>query len=242
MSKDFSGFTDVAARPVLVQKDGAGRKLVPVDLRKKGYTEAWLQQFLRNQPEILPVAEIEPVFHPLVSIGCEVPIETGSIDNLFISQRGYLTIVETKLWRNPEAKREVVAQLLDYSSVLSKWNYDKINRLVLAYTNKNEGGKKSLFEWVESQLGPLQGGREFFEETVTKNLRLGRFLGLIVGGKIQTSVVEMLSYVNRFPALAIDVALVELQPYWIEKQGAWPCSWYRVLSLARRLSSGQSCR
>jgi G:T/U-mismatch repair DNA glycosylase len=70
----------------------------------------------------------------------------------------------------------------------------------------------------------MEGGRSFFEETVVKNLRLGRFLTLIVGDKIRQSVIEMLGYYgNKYPHLATDIALVELHCYrWAAKEESWP--------------------
>jgi len=210
------------AYPFLIDKDASGQRLQQIGGKEQGYDEAWLQELLRKQPDILPVAEIEPVFYPMIAIGCEVSTETGAIDNLFISTWGYLTLVETKLWRNPEAKREVVAQVIDYASSLSKWSYDRLDNAAMEYTKKYAGAQLNLVDWVEKQLGPVEGGRDFFEETVAKNLRLGRFLALIVGDRIRQSVVEMVNYVNKYPGLALNLALVELQGYWIEERDSWP--------------------
>jgi len=210
------------AYPFLIQQDASGEALRPVAGRESTYNEAWLQELLRQHSDILPVAEIEPVFYPLISIGREVITETGVIDNLFISPRGYLVLVETKLWRNPQAKREVVAQAIDYASSLSKWNYGRLNHAVREYLAKYENVDRDLVDWVEDQLGPVEGGRHFFEDTVTKNLRLGRFLTLIVGDRIRQSLIEMLNYVNKYPHLATDVALVELQCYRWRQESDWP--------------------
>ena len=208
--------------PFLIHQDALGGALHRLDLRTQRYDEKWLQELLRQQPDILPVAEIETIFSPLASIGREVSTDVGLIDNLFISHRGYLVLVETKLWRNPGAKREVVAQAIDYASSLSKWSYKQLNDVTKAYTKKYEQGEKKLFEWVEQQCGPIEEGREFFEEVVAKNLRLGRFLTVIVGDKIRHSIIEMLNYANTYPHLAMDVAMVELQCYhWNSKQ-EWP--------------------
>jgi len=208
--------------PFIIERDGVGRKLQPTQSDEHHYNEAWLQELLRKYPEILPVAEIEPVFSPLLPIGREVSTESGPIDNLFISHRGYLVLVETKLWRNPEAKREVVAQAIDYGSSLSKWNYERLNKAARDYTKAHENSEFDLVDWVEKGLGPVEGGRDFFEESVAKNLRLGRFLTLIVGDKIRQPVVEMVKYVNKHPGLAIDVGLIELQCFWTEENGNWP--------------------
>jgi hypothetical protein len=213
---------DMKTYPFLVSEDASGQRLQPIESKKKVYDEAWLQELLRTQPDVLPVREIEPIFHPMIPIGREVATETGIIDNLFISHRGYLTLVETKLWRNPEAKREVVAQAIDYGSSLAKWNYDRLNNVAREYTGKYTSAQLDLVDWVEKQLGPVEGGRYFFEETVAKNLRLGRFLTLIVGDRIRRSVIEMISYVNKYPALALDIALVELWCYQIKRGQSWP--------------------
>jgi hypothetical protein len=169
--------------PFLIDASASGESLKAIDNRERVYDESWLQELLRRHPNILPVAEIEPVFYPLIPIGREVVTETGIIDNLFISYRGYLVLVETKLWRNPEAKREVVAQAIDYGSSISKWSYSKLNDAVRDYTKRFEKVKINLTDWVERQSGPIEGGRDFFEETVAKNLRLGRFLIVIVGDR-----------------------------------------------------------
>jgi len=211
------------ACPYLINKDASGQKLQHITIQERAYDEIWLQDVLRRHPDILPVDEIETVFYPLVPIGREVVTETGAIDNLFISHRGYLVLIETKLWRNPEAKREVIAQAIDYGSSLSKWNYNRLNGVAKEYTKRYENTELELVDWVEKQGGPVEGGRYFFEETVAKNLRLGRFLTLIVGDKIRQSVVEMLDYVNKYPQLAMDIALVELHCFrWGELKDSWP--------------------
>jgi hypothetical protein len=171
---------------------------------------------------VLPVGEIEPVFTPLVSIGKEVPVENGYVDNLFISPRGYPVLVETKLWRNPQARREVVAQAIDYAASLSRWTYDKLNQTARQYTRAHAGRETGLFEIVESETGPVEEGRAFFEEVVSKNLKLGRFLTLIVGDKIRRPLIDMLEYVNKYPGLAANVALVELQCFRLDANTDWP--------------------
>ena len=107
-----------------------------IDAAENTYSEAWLQEILRRHPEVLPVEEFGPVFQPLIPIGKEFPTEVGPIDNLFISHAGYLVLVETKLWRNPEAKREVVAQLWDYARALSHFTYAKLDDLAKDYLRK----------------------------------------------------------------------------------------------------------
>jgi len=208
--------------PYLIDQSVFGTRLRPLDTYAGVYDESWLQELLRKYPDTLPVEEIEPVFAPLIPVGCEVSTEAGFIDNLFISPRGYLTLVETKLWRNPEARREVLAQAIDYAGSISKWSYHQLDEVSRAYTRKYDSAELGMAEWVEHHYGPLEGGKLFFEDTVTKNLRLGRLLTLIVGDRVRQSMIDMLDYVNRFPHLAMDVALVELNCYYWHANEQWP--------------------
>jgi hypothetical protein len=207
--------------PFVINDKASGEQLFPIDYHTRIYDEAWLQELLRQHPEILPVAEIEPMVSDLIPIGREVITDTGIIDNLFISPTGYLVLIETKLWRNPEAKRDVVVQAIDYGSSIAKWRYEKLEDIVKAYTRKYENSEMNLAEWVGNNHS-LPDDRRYFEDTVTKNLRLGRFVTLIVGDKIRQSVIEMLNYVNKYPHLAPTVALIELQCYQLKQNESWP--------------------
>lgn len=74
------------------------------------FDEAWLQRLIMHHPSLLPVDQIEPAFHSLVPICVELPTPSGYVDNLFVTPAGDIVLVECKLWRNPKARREVVAQ------------------------------------------------------------------------------------------------------------------------------------
>jgi len=106
--------------PFLVGTDGVSHRLVPIELKQTGeYNEAWLQGLIHAHPEILPVSQIEPGFAALIPAAREVACGHGYIDNLFVTPAGDIVLVETKLWRNGEARREVIAQALDYVSARS---------------------------------------------------------------------------------------------------------------------------
>jgi len=108
------------SNPYLIKdKSGAGEALKQISLESGVFQETWLQELLDNHPTILPLDLIDDRFSNHVSIGREI----ANIDNLFINSKGLITIVETKLWRNSEAHRTVVAQILDYAKTLSKWEF-----------------------------------------------------------------------------------------------------------------------
>ena len=100
--------------PSFVSSDGQHYGLRCIDYSDKRIGEDFLQDALNKNPQVLPVGELDPSFTPLVTLGREI----ACIDNLFISPTGKMTVVETKLWRNPEATREVVGQILEYATKL----------------------------------------------------------------------------------------------------------------------------
>lgn len=208
--------------PFLFEDKDSSKPLIPLHGEKRVFDEAWLQEFLRQHPEILPAANIEFAFSPLIPIGREVATKSGPIDNLFISKLGYPVLVETKLWRNPEAKREVLAQVIDYGNCLAQWTFAQLDEATREYTRKYEKSEVGLIDWIEQRSGPAENGRVSLENTITTNLRFGRFLILIVGDRIRSSMVEILQYANRFPHLAVNVALVELRCYQLQEENSWP--------------------
>jgi hypothetical protein len=86
------------------------------------YNEAWLQRLIMRQPSLMPVDQIEPAFSTLVPFCMELPMQCGFLDNLLLTPTGDIALVECKLWRNPEARREVIAQIIDYAKEISGWD------------------------------------------------------------------------------------------------------------------------
>jgi hypothetical protein len=68
----------------------------------------------------------------------------GSLDILNVDETGLPIAVEAKLARNPQSRREVVAQVLDYVSVLRKLTVDELDDLV----------KGALTEALQKLVGP----------------------------------------------------------------------------------------
>lgn len=172
-----------------------------------------MQRLLHGHPEILPVQEIEAGFAPLIPVGREIGVAAGSIDNLFVSPEGYLTLVETKLWRNPEARREVVGQILDYAKDMARWSYTDLDQRIRAYQQLATGNVAGLVDTVKKYYALDEAEERIFIDNVSKNLRRGRFLLLIVGDGIRESVEEMVEYLSRSPQLYFTLALIELQVF-----------------------------
>lgn len=203
-------------QPIVIQNSNATLlERIPLDARL--LSEEWLQKLIHDNPNVLPVNEIETGFTPLIPIGREVATIVGNIDNLFISPEGYLTIIETKLWRNPEARREVVGQIIDYAKELNKWTFVNLDNSVKNFNqlyNKNSDG---LLSTVRKHIELDETDEQIFIDNISKNLKRGRFLLLIVGDGIRESVEDMVEYLSQNPQLYFTLALIELQIYNLNK-------------------------
>lgn len=194
--------------PFLVGLDGASHKLEQIQLGQIGaYNEAWLQQLIHTHPEILPIAQIEPGFGAPIAVAREVACGHGYIDNLFITPTGDIVLVETKLWRNAEARREVVAQALDYVSALMTMNYASFEAAVL----KAGTTAKSLHDLVADKADALE--ESAFFDTVSRNLRRGRMLVLALGDGIRQEAERLADLIQNQMMAQFTFALVEVKIY-----------------------------
>lgn len=195
--------------PTFIER-GSGRRLERAAFAGTELTEDRLQALLAENPQVLPIEDIDPSFAPPRTIGREVPTAAGPIDVLYVSPAGLVTIVETKLWRNPEARREVVGQILDYAKELSSWDYENLDAAARA-----SGHPDGLW-------GVVQGGsegvesEERFVDAVTRNLQAGRLLLVVAGDGIREGVERLADYVQEAPQSRFQLALVELQLYDLE--------------------------
>jgi hypothetical protein len=199
-------------RPFVVGTDSF-TKLERIHLTEAAFQEEWLQRLLQNAPQLLPVAEIDAIYAPLVCIGREVATPVGPVDNLYVSPKGYITIVETKLWRNPQARREVVGQIIDYAKEVARFSYEELDKRVRDYNRTYNGKDLNLFATMVER-GLLTADEEtLFTDLVEKNLNHARFLLLIVGDGIRDSVWRMTEFLNTTPNMLYNLALVELEVY-----------------------------
>ena len=188
-------------------------QLERIPLNEKHFQENWLQKIIHKNPQILPIDDIESGFAPLISLGREISTSVGYIDNLYISPNGYLTIVETKLWKNPEAKRDVVGHIIDYAKELTNWNFTKLNDGVKNSSQLYNNNSKGIIELI-NDFEKIEENEEYkIIDNIERNLKRGRFLLLIVGDGIRESVEEMVDFLSNTPQIQFTLGLVELQFY-----------------------------
>ncbi|MCY4400901.1 MAG: hypothetical protein OXE96_16415 [Gemmatimonadetes bacterium] len=160
-----------------------------------------MQELLFRHADCLPLGEIDPAYEDAVPICMELGTRAGSVDALYLTPTGKVILAEFKLWKNPDARREVIGQILDYARVLASWTYDDLEREVRQCT------ARSPFDMVSEAHSDMQ--EQLFVDRVARNLKCGEFLLLIIGDGIREGVEDIVSYVQEHSGLRFNLALVE---------------------------------
>jgi hypothetical protein len=188
-----------------------------VSKERAPYDEQWLQHLIHAHPELLPITEIEPAFEPAVPVCIELPTPKGYIDNFFITPTGNLLFAECKLWRNPEARRQVVAQVMDYIESITSWGYADLEEAMRrAQLPDGSRPQRQLYDVVgaDQELDEAD-----FVDAVSRNLRLGRGLFFIVGDGIREETESLTAHLQAHAGVHFALALVELALFRLPADG-----------------------
>lgn len=201
---------------VLMNDDGAPDVVsrVPQGEARREHT---LRDLIYDNPTMMPVHELDPSYGRLFTVAKELNIPgVGFVDVLLADERGRLVIVECKLWRNPQARREVVGQILDYARELSRYAYEDLQRQISVATKR---AGNVLYEMARSVGSDLDEAS--FVDRVARDLTAGRFLLLVVGDGIAEGTRRIGEYLRDQPGLSFEFGLIEIAEYrFAEPNGA----------------------
>lgn len=182
--------------------------LESISLEKPPYNEDWLQNLIHNHPNLVPAGEVEACFENIVPVLREFPLPSGFLDNFYITPEGYPVLVEVKLWKNQEARRKVVAQILEYAKDFAALAYEDINREIRKQIKVKNWGANPLFEMVSEYGAHIT--ESTFVDRVTRNLREGRFLLLVLGDGIREEMAALAQYLMHH-SLRYAFGMVEIR-------------------------------
>ena len=196
--------------PIVFSEDSQQRRFVPlsgISARRddpNAFNENLLQELIDATPNALPVREYLPSTTALFSLGREIPVDLGAnngyIDNLLVTNDGYLVIVETKLYRNPEGIREVIAQTLQYGMAIGQMTImeleARIKRGQSPALTRNENIRDCVSRQDAEQDRPAVLADDF-DEALERHLRRGEVLLLIVSDGIHVGVERVTHWLNE---------------------------------------------
>ena len=199
-----------------------------------GVSEAQIQDLVHRHPGSLPIEEIDPSFKAPVAICRELMTPAGPIDNFLVTPSGLPILVECKLWKNPEGRREVVAQIIDYAKELSRWTSSDLQREVSRRLGVPGNVMLDLVRAFDPSVDEIA-----FNDALSLNLRRGRFLLLIVGNGIREGVEAIAEYLQRHAGLHFSLGLVEMPLFALPDGGllVTPRVLARTVSVSRTVVS-----
>ena len=211
-------YTERMSRSAIhVDPNGQASVMKRIPFMTGSFNEAWLQEVLADNPFIIPSFEVGSEYAPLICIGREVPVGSGEtkgyIDNLYLTPSGQIVIVETKLFRNQESRRTVVAQIIDYAKELQKWDCEMLNEVAEQYTFRTEGQAKRIIDIMAAKglLGFADESR--LTDRVNDSLKKASFLLMIIGDGIRSSVQQLADFLNENTSMSFNLALAEMEIY-----------------------------
>ncbi len=180
---------------------GDGWKL----LKPHGFPdEAALHTLVEEAPQMLPLSGSPS----LIVVGREVQLGNGWADLIAIERDGRVAIIEIKLGRNPEAKRTIVAQILNYAAHLHGVDSHSFGQHILGQHLRNRGfdSLEAAFA-AEDQEGSFD--RETFSFGLEESLAEGRFRLIIVLDSAPDELVKLVGYLETVTdRLTIDLVTV----------------------------------
>jgi len=183
----------------LIDKDNAPKRMEP----RAFDSEDEFQLLIAKFPDLLTDADFgegSPRKWLLVTREAMVPDRSDgsgrwSLDHLFLDQDGVPTLVELKRASDSRARREVVAQMLDYAAnAVNWWKADEI-RLWLAKRAEKEGLDPSRL--LETALGVDESNLEAFWRNVRANLGSRRIRMIFVADRKDTELETIVSFLNE---------------------------------------------
>jgi hypothetical protein len=192
----------------------SGESFVP--MRERPYeAEDLLQALIAEHPEVLAgdADDEGGMAWVLVKRETDVPDRTDgagrwSLDHLFLDQAGVPTLVEVKRSSDTRARREVVAQMLDYAAnATAYWKVDALRAWFEAECQRAQ---------VEpmSRLSDAFGIADYdsYWDTVKTNLAADRLRLVFVADEISPEVRSIVEYLNR-QMTETEVLAIEVKQY-----------------------------
>lgn len=195
------------ATPFIINESGETETVERVPFGT-GFTEKWLQDRLIENPSSLPLQEIDPAYEKICPLCMEMNTGAGPIDVIYVTPHGRLVIIETKLWRNPEARRKVVGQILDYAKELRQWSYADLQREV----SRRTGIKgNSPYKLLSERFQDIDEAR--FVDGVTQSLVHGDFMLIIAGDGIRQDAQGIVQFLQDTGNMRFILAMIEVAVY-----------------------------
>jgi len=137
-----------------------------------------------------------------------------SLDHLFLDQDGVPTLVEVKRATDTRARREVVAQMLDYASnAVLHWPLERIQSdLEETCAANNRECDEAILTLMDASSESSEERIDKFWQSVKTNMEAGRLRLVFLADEIHRDLLHIVEFLNR-QMNPCEVIAVELKQY-----------------------------
>ena len=165
--------------------------------------EAQLQELMKENPDLLPIEEFG-MSAPMMVVGRETALPSGSVDLIGISRGGDLLLIEFKTGPQNSDFRHVLAQLLDYGSDLWRMSYKEFENMVpKRYFSSDRchdarlRGRDTIDEAALTVWPDLtEEEMELFRDQLMRQLDSGAFHYVVVAQSFTPTMEQTIEYLN----------------------------------------------
>ena len=176
--------------------------------------EDGLQALIEQYPQVIPGTQIEPGSDnppKFVLLFREMPVGSWSLDLLLVDQFGVPTLVEAKLIENPESRRSVVGQILEYAAnAASEWGNGRLQQKAAEYWAKKDRTLEDVLREIIDDVDNFDIDK--FWEKVEQNLAKGKMRLLVATDRLRPEVRRIIEYLNG-ETKNIEILGLELRCY-----------------------------
>lgn len=162
--------------------------------------EDQLQKVVADNPTLLCFDGDAPL--ALVTREFSLP-GAGSLDVLMVDSEGLPVPIECKLARNPQSRREVVGQIVDYVSILTSLTVDELDHAV-------DGKLEEALRTFDSQTADSKDFERRWQQVGT-SLRAGQARYVIVIDEVPQDLDRIIRFLIQRSEL--DIRLVQISRY-----------------------------
>ncbi|SNR82035.1 hypothetical protein SAMN04488107_0040 [Geodermatophilus saharensis] len=178
---------------IFLQLDGRLEPLIETSYEN----EPLLQQLLQDFPDLIAGVATTGEGGRLLLVQREMPVPGPSgalglsLDHLFVDHAGVPVFVEVKRASDTRARREVVAQMLDYAANGStQWTADRLRGAAETTAEAADAA-----ELLHDRLG-IDDDPDGFWRTVEDNLRQGRMRLIFLADRIHPELISIIEFLN----------------------------------------------
>ncbi len=209
--------------------------------------EKELQDSIEALPELLnPIAQLNEQGYPFFILKRELNVSSGAIDFLAVDYEGSLYIVETKLAENPEIRRAIIGQVIEYASNLSDMPYDKFSSECLKYLKRQVNLEQAVHDFYFQQRrdDEVTPSAEEYRIAISNNLAKGRLNLVIVANQVNFEIQKLIYFIDEKTRDDLNFIVLEINKYHIDSEVflhshiLWAAKYIKSLFSRRQIDEG----